>query len=72
MTPREIQMTTEIAVQEGSRRGRPTAEGRALIALRDLLVSFIDATDKGCPESIKAMSIDQVRILNQLHLAVGE
>ncbi len=71
MTPREISTATKVASQEAARRGQPTAEGRALIALRDLLVSFIDATDKGCPESIKAMSIDQVRILNQLHLAVG-
>ena len=42
-----------------------------LLALRDLLVSFLEATDKDCPESMKAMSIEQVRLLNQLHLAVG-
>ena len=74
MTPREILMATEIAIQEASRRStdRPLVDSaRALIALRDLLVSFIDATDKGCPESMKAMSIDQARLLNQLHLAVG-
>ena len=42
-----------------------------LLALRDLVVGFLDATDKGCPESMKTMSIDQTRLLNQLHLAVG-
>ena len=70
MTSREILMATQIAIQEAARRGQPTAEGRALIALRDLLVSFLDAT-KDCPESMKTMSIDQARLLNQLHLAVG-
>jgi len=44
---------------------------RALLALRELLVQFIDATDNGCPESMRVMSIDQARLLNQLHLAVG-
>jgi hypothetical protein len=39
--------------------------------MRALLVGFLDATDKGCPESMKAMSIDQICLLNQLHLAVG-
>lgn len=48
-----------------------TQDQRALLALRDLLVSFLEATDKGCPDSMKAMSIEQVRLLNQLHLAVG-
>jgi hypothetical protein len=67
MTPRQI----FAAMQDATRQDQPSAEGRALIALRDLLVSFLDATDKGYPDSMKAMSIDQVRLLNQLHLAVG-
>lgn len=67
MTPREIFAAT----QEAAQQSPPNAEGRALIAMRDLLTSFLDATNTGCPESMKAMSIDQTRLLNQLHLAVG-
>ena len=52
-------------------RGERSESDRALLAIHDLLVRFLDATDKGCPESMKAMSIDQARLLNQLHLAAG-
>ena len=67
MTPREI----STAAHDAARQEAPSTEARALVAMRDLLRSFIEATDKGCPESMKAMSIDQVRILNQLYLAAG-
>ena len=67
MSPREIWK----ALQEAARRDQPNGSDRELLALRDLLVSFLDATNTGCPESMKAMSIDQIRLLNQLHLAVG-
>ena len=67
MTPREILTAT----QEAMIRAERCESDRALIALRDLLVSFLDATNTGCPESMKAMSIYQIRLLNQLHLAVG-
>ena len=67
MTPREIFAATQEAAQQST----PNAEGSALIAMHALLVSFLDATNTGCPESMKAMSIDQARLLNQLHLAVG-
>ena len=67
MIPREI----FAAAQEAARRAQPSEADRALIALRDLLASFLDATNTGCPESLKAMSIDQARLLNQMHLAVG-
>ena len=68
MTAREI----AAAVHEAAQRAEPATSDHALVALRDLLASFIDATDKGYPDSMKAMSIDQVRILNQMHLAVGQ
>ena len=72
MTAREIYAA--IAAIEDRRRDRPH-EGvgyeQELMALRNLVVSFLDATDKECPESMKAMSITQARLLNQLHLAVG-
>jgi hypothetical protein len=42
-----------------------------LLALRDLLSSFIDATEGAGREAMQWMSIDQVRILNQLYLAAG-
>ena len=67
MTAREILAAVQIATQ----REQPSAEDRALMALRDLLVDFLNETDKGYPDSMKAMSIDQIRLLNQLHLAVG-
>lgn len=75
MTAREILSATQGAVLRVGICARdlhePNESDRALVALRDLLVSFLDATDKGCPESMKSMSIDQARLLNQLHLAVG-
>ena len=67
MTPREILAATQGAMLRAER----SESDRALLAMHDLLVRFLDATDKGCPESMKAMSIDQARLLNQLHLAVG-
>jgi hypothetical protein len=67
MTPREI----FAAAQGAALKDAPSASDRALLAMHDLLVHFLDATDKGCPESMKSMSIDQIRLLNQLHLAVG-
>ena len=67
LTPRDILAATQGVMIRGAR----SDSDRALLALHDLLVHFLDATDKGCPESMKAMSIDQVRLLNQLHLAVG-
>ena len=67
MTPREILA----AIQGAMIRAERGESDRALLAMHDLLVRFLDATDKGCPESMKAMSIDQVRLLNQLHLVVG-
>ena len=70
MTPREILSATQGAMLRVEHAERSESD-RALLAMHDLLVRFLDATDKGCPESMKAMSIDQARLLNQLHLAVG-
>lgn len=72
MSPREIWGALQKA-EAALHREKPSEEGRALLALRDLLFSFLEATDgpSGYPDSMKAMSIDQIRILNQLHLAVG-
>jgi hypothetical protein len=69
MTPREI----FAAMQQAALRDPPSASDRALLTLRDLLVGFLDATDgpSGYPDSMKVMSMDQIRFLNQLHLAVG-
>jgi hypothetical protein len=52
-------------------RAEHSESDRALLATHDLIVTFLDATDAGCPESMKALSIDQVNLLNKLHLAVG-
>lgn len=67
MTPREILATTQGAML----RAEHSESDRALLATHDLIVTFLDATDAGCPESMKALSIDQVNLLNKLHLAVG-
>jgi len=71
---RASEIYAAIAAIEKRRSDRPS-EGvgyeHELIALRDLVVSFLEETDQGCPESMKAMSITQARLLNQLHLAVG-
>lgn len=67
-TAREIYAV--IAAIEDRRRDRPhesVGYEQELLALRDLVASFLDATDKECPES----TITQARLLNQLHLAVG-
>lgn len=67
MTPREIATTSRIAADLAA----PTPSDQALVAMQALLVSFIDATEKAGPEAMQWMSIDQVRIFNQLYLAAG-
>ena len=67
MTTREILSATQGAMLRTDR----TESDRALLAMHALVVQFLDATNAGYPASMKAMSIDQVRLLNQLHLAVG-
>lgn len=58
-------------MQKAALHDQPSAEDRALLTLRDLLLGFIDATDKDYPDSMKAMSMKQIHFLNKLHLAVG-
>lgn len=67
MTPREILRTTQGVMLHTER----SESDKALLAMHNLLVSFLDATDKDYPDSMKAMSSDQIRLLNHLHLAVG-
>ena len=67
MTTREIQT----AVHESTLHEQRSTTDQALLALHALVVDFLNETDKGCPDSMKAMSIDQIRLINQLHLAVG-
>ena len=67
MTPREIFN----AMQKAALRDQPTASDRALLALRALLVSFINATNSPGSISMRSMSVDQIRLLNQIDLAVG-
>jgi len=70
--PREIAVTiAKIRERRDERPNERVGYEHELLALRDLVVGFLDATDKGCPESMKSMSIEQARLLNQLHLAVG-
>lgn len=73
MTSREILTATQgVMIRElGGKAEEHSESDRALLAMHGLLVRFLDATDKGCSDSMKAMSIDQIYLLNQLHLAVG-
>lgn len=69
MTPKEIcTIGRQAALQDP-----PSASDLALIALHDLVLQFVEATDgpNGCPASMKVMSIQQIALLNQLHLAIG-
>jgi hypothetical protein len=52
--------------EAGSRRVL-TEEGKALLALRDLLVEFLETTGDG---SFREMSLDQQRLFHQLCQAV--
>ena len=63
MTPNEIWNE----MQRTALCNRPGEAGVALLALRDLLVQFLEATDG---PSMQAMSSNQLRFLNQLHVAV--
>lgn len=65
MTPREIHAAVQDVAQNPWSRS-----DRALVALHDLLVHFIEASSNH-PSALKALSMDQIRFLNQLHLAVG-
>jgi hypothetical protein len=67
MNPRDIWT----AMQKAALRDQPSESDSALLALRDLMVSFLDATDKDYPDSMKAMSMKQIHFLNKLHLAAG-
>ena len=67
MTSREI----SAAAQTAASNETPTTSDQALIAMRDLLVSFITATENAGREAMQWMSIDQIRIFNQMHLAAG-
>ena len=82
MTPNEIRVAAQQALarrfgataddlRKLDARGVEHSADDALRALRDLVVGFLTATDKGCPESMKTMSIEQIQILNKLYLAVG-
>ena len=67
MTSREISAIAKAAADSAA----PTPSDQALVAMRALLVEFIDATEKAGREAMQWMSIEQIRIFNQLHLAVG-
>lgn len=67
MTSREIAAAAHAATNNET----PTPSDQALIAMRDLLVSFITATENAGREAMQWMSIDQVRILNQMYLAAA-
>ena len=70
MSPKEIRQ----ALQAAAEAPVPSNSDRALVALRGLLTSFVAATEQADRDghgSMKAMSIEQVRVLNQLYIAAG-
>jgi len=70
MNPREI----FAAMQRVALVDRPDTSERALLSLRELVVGFLDATAATTTDgtlSMRAMSLDQIRFLSQLHVAVG-
>lgn len=69
MTAREIAR----AVNEAAHRcaqGAGTPSDHALVALRGLVADFAIELERAGREATQWMSIDQVRIMNQLYLAV--
>jgi hypothetical protein len=68
--PREIRQMLQAATNAST----PSDSDLALVALCNLMKSFIEATEQADREgtgSTKAMSIDQIRVLNHLYIAVG-
>lgn len=71
MTAREI----AAAVSEAAHRcaqGSATPADHALVALRSIVADFTLALERAGEEATQWMSIDQVRLVNQLYLAVGK
>lgn len=70
MKPVEIHQVVHQTMKRcgtGAHEAQPVDD--ALLSLHNLVKSFLHATE-ACGD-MRSMSIDQVRILNQLHLAVA-
>lgn len=70
MNPREIWA----ALQRAALIDRPNETESALLGLRALVADFLKATGDTTAsgeQSMRHMSLDQIRSLNQLHVAVG-
>lgn len=71
MKPREIAAEVGEAAHRCAQATAAPAD-HALVALRSLVAEFTLALERAGSEATQWMSIDQVRILNQLYLAVGK
>jgi hypothetical protein len=70
VSPQEIRQALHVAANASA----PSDSERALVALRGLLSSFVEATEQADRDghgSMKAMSIEQLSALTQLYFAAG-
>ena len=72
MKPHEIALAVSEAADQCARGATLTSAEPALVALRSLVAEFTLALERAGSEATQWMSIEQVRILNQLYLAVGK
>jgi hypothetical protein len=69
--PREIAAEVREAAHRCA-QGTAAPVDHAVVALRSLVADFTLALERAGNEATRWMSIDQVRILNQLYLAAGK
>jgi len=72
VTAREIALAVSEAADRCARGTTLTSAEPALVALRSLVADFTTALERAGKEAAQWMSIEQIRLLNQLYLAVGK
>ena len=72
MKPQEIALAVSEAADRCARGATLTSAEPALVALRSLVADFTLALERAGHEATQWMSIEQVRLLNQLYLAMGK
>ena len=72
MKPQKIALAVSEATDRCAQGTILTSAEPALVALRSLVAEFTLALERAGKEATQWMSIEQVRILNQLYLAVGK
>jgi hypothetical protein len=70
--PHEIALAVSDAADRCARGAELTSADPALVALRSLVADFVIALERAGREATQWMSIEQVRLLNQMYLVVGK